>query len=76
MEHSGDDKYPEVSFPASNRSFFRQDRERSLSLFLVSRLFERSNAEEKTREKGVSCLRFYKTQRLIAFFGLRCRRRP
>lgn len=34
MEHSGDDKYPEVSFPASNRSFFRQDRERSLSLFL------------------------------------------
>lgn len=34
MEHSRDDKYPEVSFPASNRSFFRQDRERSLSLFL------------------------------------------
>lgn len=33
VEHSRDDKYPEVSFPASNRSFFREDRERS-SLFL------------------------------------------
>ena len=55
VEHSRDDKYPEVSFPASNRSFFREDRERSLSLsFSFSRLFERSNAEEKTREKRVS----------------------
>lgn len=45
-EHSLDDKYPEVSFPASNRSFFREDRERSL-LSSFPRLFE----EEKTRRR-------------------------
>lgn len=49
MEHSRDDKYPEVSFPASNRSFFREDRERSLSLSLSPFLVFSKEATQRRR---------------------------
>lgn len=59
--------------PVIGRSFGKIEKDPSLSLspFLVPRLlFERS--KEKTREKRVSCLCFYKTQRLITFLVAAC----
>lgn len=59
-----DDKYPDVSFPGRNRSFSREDRERSRLEFSFSRgrwtlSFEETTWETREKQFGESV--FYKT---------------